>query len=129
MSRTPSPYPAKELLKRGPQLTYRGRNLDQIAFPLGGIGTGTISLGGWGQLRDWEILNRPAKGFVAPDSFFTLKVRDGEKPPPLHLVLRQVEVPGLFNLWGEPVATGEAKGKDMAVPLRNGLGVYLIQAE
>ena len=62
MSKTPSPYPAKELLKRGPQLTYRGRNLDQIAFPLGGIGTGTISLGGWGQLRDWEILNRPAKG-------------------------------------------------------------------
>jgi len=86
LSKTPSPYPAKELLKRGPQLTYRGRNLDQIAFPLGGIGTGTISLGGWGQLRDWEILNRPAKGFVAPESFFTLKVRDGEKPPIVKVV-------------------------------------------
>ncbi len=53
MARDKLPYAEKELLKRGPQLTYRGRNLDQIAFPLGGIGTGTISLGGWGQLRDW----------------------------------------------------------------------------
>ncbi|PYV26468.1 MAG: hypothetical protein DMG27_06790, partial [Acidobacteria bacterium] len=33
-----------------------------IAFPLGGIGTGSISLGGRGQLRDWEIFNRPDKG-------------------------------------------------------------------
>ena len=33
-----------------------------IAFPLGGIGTGTISLGGRGNLRDWEIFNRPDKG-------------------------------------------------------------------
>jgi uncharacterized protein (DUF608 family) len=33
-----------------------------LAFPLGGIGTGSISLGGRGQLRDWEIYNRPDKG-------------------------------------------------------------------
>ena len=79
MGKSKLPYTASELLRRGPQKTFRGRNLDHIAFPLGGIGTGTISLGGWGQLRDWEILNRPAKGFCAPDSFFTLKVRDGRK--------------------------------------------------
>jgi len=42
--------------------TFSGRNLKMIAFPLGGIGTGTISLGGRGQLRDWEIFNRPDKG-------------------------------------------------------------------
>jgi len=75
------PYSVNELLKRGPQLTYRGRNLDHIAFPLGGIGTGTVSLGGWGQLRDWEIRNRPAKGFAPPDSFFTLKVRQSDREP------------------------------------------------
>ena len=42
--------------------TYTGRQLAMIAFPLGGIGTGSISLGGRGQLRDWEIYNRPDKG-------------------------------------------------------------------
>ena len=45
------------------------RNLKMIAFPLGGIGTGTISLGGRGQLCDWEIFNRPDKG-NSPDYCF-----------------------------------------------------------
>ena len=45
--------------------TYTGRQLAMIAFPLGGIGTGSISLGGRGQLRDWEIFNRPDKGQFA----------------------------------------------------------------
>jgi non-lysosomal glucosylceramidase len=39
----------------------------RVAMPLGGIGTGTISLGGRGDLRDWEIVNRPAKGFIPVD--------------------------------------------------------------
>ncbi len=43
---------------------YDADHLDRIALPLGGIGTGTVSLGGRGDLRDWEIMNRPAKGFV-----------------------------------------------------------------
>ncbi|MBM3235446.1 hypothetical protein FJZ31_04030 [Candidatus Poribacteria bacterium] len=56
-----------------PVLThYDKEHLSQIAFPLGGIGTGTISLGGRGQLRDWEIMNRPSKGFVPRYSFFAL---------------------------------------------------------
>jgi uncharacterized protein (DUF608 family) len=45
---------------------YDGEHLRRIALPLGGIGTGTISLGGRGDLRDWEIVNRPAKGFAPP---------------------------------------------------------------
>ncbi len=47
-----------------PVLTrYDGEHLSRIGLPLGGIGTGTISLGGRGQLSDWEITNSPAKGF------------------------------------------------------------------
>ena len=42
---------------------YPPEYLSKIALPLGGIGTGTVSLGGRGDLRDWEIMNRPAKGF------------------------------------------------------------------
>lgn len=42
---------------------YDSNHLYQIALPLGGIGTGQVSLGGRGELRDWEIMNIPAKGF------------------------------------------------------------------
>ena len=33
-------------------------------MPLGGMGAGSISIGGCGDLRDFELFNRPAKGFV-----------------------------------------------------------------
>lgn len=42
---------------------YDGNHLYHLALPLGGIGTGTVSLGGRGELRDWEIMNVPAKGY------------------------------------------------------------------
>ncbi|MDR2184540.1 MAG: hypothetical protein LBO80_02565 [Treponema sp.] len=43
------------------------------AFPLGGIGTGTISLGARGDLRDFEIFNHPGKGCKLPFSFFAIR--------------------------------------------------------
>jgi non-lysosomal glucosylceramidase len=58
---------------RWPILTrYDQDHLARIALPLGGIGTGTISLGGRGNLHDWEVANRPAKAFTPPNSFFAL---------------------------------------------------------
>jgi non-lysosomal glucosylceramidase len=39
--------------------SYTGEHLQRIALPLGGIGTGTVSLGGRGNLTDWEIMTRP----------------------------------------------------------------------
>ncbi len=41
---------------------YTGQNVREISFPIGGIGTGCIGLGGDGRLREWEIRNRPDKG-------------------------------------------------------------------
>jgi uncharacterized protein (DUF608 family) len=81
----------EDLYKQGPQASYTGKNLTEIAFPLGGIGTGSICLGGWGQLRDWEIMNRPAKGFVSPRSFFALKARFPGKPPVTKVLQGPVE--------------------------------------
>jgi uncharacterized protein (DUF608 family) len=73
--------------------TFTGRQLREIAFPLGGIGTGSISLGGRGNLRDWEIFNRADKGRspkVALPTIFaqwsdgqtTAKVIEAEHQPP-----------------------------------------------
>ncbi len=42
---------------------FKGRQLRMISFPLGGVAAGSIGLGGRGQLRDWEIFNRPNIGF------------------------------------------------------------------
>ena len=65
---------------------YDQDHLARIALPLGGIGTGTVSLGGYGDLRDWEIMNRPAKGFTHRGfrrcgPFFALRLKAaGEEP-------------------------------------------------
>jgi uncharacterized protein (DUF608 family) len=42
---------------------FRGRQLKMISFPLGGVAAGSLGLGGRGQLIDWEMFNRPNKGF------------------------------------------------------------------
>lgn len=39
-------YTKKELAGKGPQRTFKGDQLQQIAFPLGGIGAGCLHIGG-----------------------------------------------------------------------------------
>lgn len=49
-----------------------GPDATVAAFPLGGIGTGNVSLGARGEFRDWELANLPAKGTTLPFSFFAI---------------------------------------------------------
>lgn len=58
-------------------MIYQNERLHEISFPLGGIGTGCIGLGGNGTLLDWEIFNHPNKGTINPYTFFLIKA---EKP-------------------------------------------------
>ncbi len=48
------------------------KKVPEVAFPIGGIGAGCISINSWGGLQDWEIYNSPGKGNSNPFSFFTL---------------------------------------------------------
>src|ERR1041384_3719069 len=61
----------------------------QVAFPLGGIGTGNVSLGARGDLRDWEIFNHPGKGTALPNTFFAIRAQAGAAAP----VARVLEAP------------------------------------
>ncbi len=54
-------------------MIYQKAHLNEISFPLGGIGTGSIGLNGYGCLVDWEIFNRPNKGSINPYTFFALR--------------------------------------------------------
>ncbi|HEY6989325.1 MAG TPA: GH116 family glycosyl-hydrolase [Bryobacteraceae bacterium] len=65
---------------------FSGRQLQMIAFPLGGIGTGCISLSGRGQLRDWEIYNRPDKGRAPQYAFASIWVKSGNAKPIAHVL-------------------------------------------
>ncbi len=60
---------------------FKGQALKMLAFPLGGVTTGSIALGGRGQLRDWEIFNRPNKGYSPNYAFPSIFVQSGNAKP------------------------------------------------
>ncbi len=68
--------------------TYDQNHTDRIAMPVGGIGTGTVSLSGYGALIDWEIMSRPAKGYnpiyagfevINRTPFFSIYIKEENK--------------------------------------------------
>jgi uncharacterized protein (DUF608 family) len=60
---------------------FTGRQLKMISFPLGGVAAGSLGLGGRGQLRDWEIFNRPHKGSQPPYAFPAIWAQAGDAQP------------------------------------------------
>jgi uncharacterized protein (DUF608 family) len=54
-------------------MIYENEYLNEISFPLGGIGSGCIGLAGNGRLIEWEICNRPNKCSHNPYSFFAIR--------------------------------------------------------
>jgi uncharacterized protein (DUF608 family) len=76
---------------------YDQEHINKIALPVGGIGTGTISLGGPGDLRDWEIMNKPAKGFVGTPTgnrapFFAIYVKPAGETPKTRALMGPVDI-------------------------------------
>lgn len=60
-------------------MKYVGWNTKEISFPLGGIGTGSIGIGGDGRLIDWEIFNKPSKGSINGYTHFAIRAIQGDK--------------------------------------------------
>ncbi|HEY3416805.1 MAG TPA: GH116 family glycosyl-hydrolase [Armatimonadota bacterium] len=94
-------YSREALYAVGPQRTFAGSALTEIAFPLGGIGTGTISLGGRGNLRDFEIYNKPAKGSMLNYTFFALWAKAADQAPVAKVLEGKVPQPYRSG-FGEP---------------------------
>ena len=89
---------------------FSGEHLARIAFPLGGIGTGGMELGGRGNLRSWQIFNRSADQEMQPYIFPAIFVRPAGRPEFASFLERELLPPfdihdngvRLFGLPGMP---------------------------
>src|SRR5437764_10427712 len=84
-----SPKPAALSYPR----TFTGPQLAMISFPLGGIGAGSIGLGGRGQLRDWEIVNRSDKGNAPTYAMPSIWVHTGSSKPIARVLEARIQPP------------------------------------
>ena len=89
--------------------TFSGRQLKMVAFSPGGVGCGSIGLGGRGQLRDWEIFNRPDKGNPPQYAFPSIRVQRGNREPVARVLEARLTPPyqgesglGFANVPGLP---------------------------
>jgi len=95
--------------KKWPVLKHYDQNhLLNIALPLGGIGTGTVSLGGRGELRDWQIMNKPGIKFstVTPGNdapFFAIYVKPNSKAPMTKALIGPLHASEYQHYEGRPV--------------------------
>ncbi len=72
---------------------FNGSKLKMLSFPLGGVGAGSLGLGGRGQLRDWEIFNRPNRGFSPNYAFPAIWVQSGNAPPIARVLEARIQPP------------------------------------
>lgn len=96
--------------------TYDQEHTQRIAMPIGGIGTGTVSLNGRGGLQDWEIMNRPAKGFNP--WFSNTKVR---RYPFFAMYMEGEDQNGEGVLLEGPISPEEYEGELGAIAGNHGL--------
>src|ERR1700687_3119432 len=61
------------------RFVYTGKRLRYVSFPMGGIGSGSVSLTGRERLVDWSIRNRPAIGQFNGYSHFAIKAEQDGK--------------------------------------------------
>ncbi len=90
--------------------SYTGDYASKVAMPLGGIGTGTVSIGGRGDLRDWEIVNQGAlgwkpvfnsdKGSIRVAPFFAIRTKTSDGKSQTRLLEGPLSSDNLEGDWG-----------------------------
>ena len=102
----------KVVVKEGHEYNgpYSGKNLDRIAFPVGGIGAGMFCIEGTGAISHMSVRNRP-EVFNEPCMFAAISVRGLEKGS---LVI-EGEVPE-WKKFGNPNAGNGSPGASYGLP-------------
>ncbi len=81
---------------------YTGENLRNIFYPLGGIGTGNLLIGGRGNILEFEIFNRAQRDELPPYmTFFSLWYNDGDNEPGA-IILERRHFDNFTNGFGVP---------------------------
>ncbi|MGQ9526056.1 MAG: GH116 family glycosyl-hydrolase, partial [Armatimonadota bacterium] len=75
-----------------PARAFEGANLEAVAMPIGGIGTGTIWLDGRGRLAVWQIFNNFTEERV-PNSFFAVRAQIRGRQPLTRVLQTVAEEP------------------------------------
>ena len=90
-------YSKKELAGTGEQRTFEGDDLQQIAFPLGGLGAGCLHLGGAGNFQDFCLFNNPHFGH-SPMTFAAVHCKEkGRKEGVMRVLEGPVQNPHIYN--------------------------------
>ena len=92
-------------------MKYEGKKTREISFPLGGIGTGCIGLGGHGGFVDVEIKNRPNKNTTAEFTHFAIKAEDEHHVLDCRILQGDLEK-NYIGCTGRPMYTGYGFGPD-----------------
>ncbi|MFC1620474.1 GH116 family glycosyl-hydrolase [Candidatus Neomarinimicrobiota bacterium] len=80
---------------------YSGRHLQTIGFPIGGVATGNIILGGRGNISELEIFNKSAKGQSPYMTFFSVWAQ-AEGEGPVAKILERQFLPPYVGWMGFP---------------------------
>lgn len=95
------PFSPEQLRRMGAQRTFPG-DAAAAAFLLGGIGTGNVSVGARGELRDWEIMHHPQKRRTLPWTFFAIRTQADDGTSTARVLESRVQPP--FTDWGGTAA-------------------------
>lgn len=92
-------------------MKYTGEFKKAISFPLGGIGTGSISLAGNGRFQDIEIKNRPNKGSEALFTHFAIKAENENEVLDSRILMTDLQ-PDYMGSFERESGTGFGWGPD-----------------